>query len=304
MSRRHRKLANLVVVAAGGAALSLSLSGTLRQLARADEPAGGESDAPSELPEHLKALQQHLGGSVVEQFDSLRPDPVAAPAWWRQFRGSLDAHGVTGRPAHSGSLGTPTWGATWSGTMNATISPEVVPAAAQAPVAVQAYAPSTSGVAPQAPTAVDPSHAVTALREVAARLDLAANRLERLELYSQADTLREHARELRQDARRRSATAAGIVPAPSPYPSAPPSAPIVPVTPQFTPAAPPSSDPPSTSSGGTWHLQWVGPTPPVLNATGPTTEPADAPVWSEDQGSSDPPRATRGRRRDPATVPR
>jgi hypothetical protein len=51
------------------------------------------------------------------------------------------------------------------------------------------------------PPTVQPRQAVEALREAASQLDTTANRLERLELYAQADALREQAQRLRVDAR-------------------------------------------------------------------------------------------------------
>jgi hypothetical protein len=270
-----------LVTAAFGLALLLSVAGTSPPVAQADEPTKAESANPSELPEHLKALRERLGGSVVDQFDSLRSDSVAAPAWWRQFRGSLD---VNGRPATLGSFGTPTWGATWSGSTNATIGSEVVPATAQAPVAAQPYAPQAYAAPAHAPGGPDPAHVITALREVAVRLDTAASRLERLELYSQADSLREQARELRVDARRRSAHRTAVAPTPGPPSTAP--VPSWPSAPQYVPPTPMPTDAPRTSSSGSWRLNWVGPTDPGSGHSATDDEPAIQPVWSEDRDSA------------------
>jgi hypothetical protein len=63
-----------------------------------------------------------------------------------------------------------------------------------------------SGPAAPSPQAVD------ALREAAAQLDTTANRLERLELYRQADALREQAHRLRLDARGMMGAAAAPTP--------------------------------------------------------------------------------------------
>jgi hypothetical protein len=280
-----------LVTATFGLALLLSVAESSPHVAHADEPTEAESANPSELPEHLKALRERLGGSVVDQFDSLRPDSVAAPAWWRQFRGSLDANG--GRPAPMGSFGTPTWGATWSGSTNATIGSEVVPAAAQAPVAAQPYAPQAYAPPAQAPGGPDPAHVITALREIAVRLDTAASRLERLELYSQADSLREQARELRVDARRRSAHRTAVAPTPG-LPSTAP-VPSWPSAPRYVPPTPMPTDTPRTSSSGSWRLNWVGPTDSGSGHSSTDDEPAIQPVWSEDRDSAG--------EFDPSTVP-
>lgn len=56
--------------------------------------------------------------------------------------------------------------------------------------------------------------AVEALREAASQLDTTANRLERLELYAQADALRAQAQRLRLDARGRIPGAATPTPSP------------------------------------------------------------------------------------------
>jgi hypothetical protein len=89
------------------------------------------ADWPAPIAQDLQRIQKALGGSVVEEFPSLRAKPQAAGA-------------------ASGSL---------------------------------------------------QRRAVAALREAAAQLDVTANRLEGLELYRQADGLREQAQRLRLDAR-------------------------------------------------------------------------------------------------------
>ena len=60
--------------------------------------------------------------------------------------------------------------------------------------------------------------AIRALRDAAAQLDMSANRLESLELYPQADAMRQLAQQMRVDAR---AWAAGGDPAVGPTPTAP-----------------------------------------------------------------------------------
>lgn len=61
--------------------------------------------------------------------------------------------------------------------------------------------------------------AVFALREAAAQLDLTANRLEQLELYAQADALRQQAQRLRIDARLLLGAATDQLPAVTPTPT-------------------------------------------------------------------------------------
>jgi hypothetical protein len=282
MSRRTRLEQISRLAAAYGFAFSLCFAGSAAECARADEPTTDSPAPPTELPEHLRALQQRLGGSVVDQFDSLRPES-AAPAWWKQFRGSLDVQGGIARP--TGAFGTPTWGATWSGTTGA--GNGVVPAAASAP------APPIDAPSLQAPVAPASARVITALREVAARLDGAANRLEGLELYNQADSLREQARELRVDARRRSASGGAVMPAPA-FPSNTP-VPTLPAAPRYAPPAQLRSDPPRSSSSGSWRLNWVGPTDQGPGQSTTEGEPAIQPVWSEDRDSAG--------EFDPSTVP-
>jgi hypothetical protein len=260
-----------------GLAFSLCFAGLAAVCARADERSTNAPAPPNEFPYHLRALQQRLGGSVVDQFDSLRPESVA-PAWWKQFRGSLDAQGGIARPAPAGSFGTPTWGATWSGTTESLDGNKIFPAAANAPVSP------VDAPAPQAPFAPASARVITALREVAARLDGAANRLEGLELYGQADSLREEARELRVDARRRSASGGAVIPTPA-YPSITP-VPTLPSAPRYVPPTPLRSDPPRTSSSGSWRLNWVGPTDQSSGQSAAADEPAIQPVWSEDRDSA------------------
>jgi len=286
MSRRTRQEQISRLAAACGIVASLCFAGLAAECARADEPSTSAPAPSTELPEHLRALQERLGGSVVDQFDSLRPES-AAPAWWKQFRGSLDVQGGIARPAPAGSFGTPTWGATWSGSTGNAIGNRIVPAAASAP------APAVDAPSPQAPVAPAPARVITALREVAARLDGAANRLEGLELYNQADSLREQARELRVDARRRSAGGGVVIPTPA-FPSITP-VPTLPTAPRYVPPTPLRSDPPRTSSSGSWRLNWIGPTDQSSGQSTPEDEPAIQPVWSEDRDSAG--------EFDPSTVP-
>lgn len=266
--------------------------------AHAQSSAASDTDADSgSLPAHLQAVQRQLGGSAVDQFDALRAVAPEAPAWWRQFRGSRDAPPGERLGAPMGSFGTPTWGATWSGALNSTTGSDVVPADVQAPTG-RTYALPNNSVSVQ-PLGSAPASVVAALREVAARLDAEANRLERVEIYEHADALREQARGLRMDARRRSAAVGTTTPM-APMPAVPPT-PGSPAAPPFTPT---SSAPPRTGATGTWHLHWVGPAPSHAQEPLPGPEPAAAPVWSEDHDSSDAPRATRVRRREPGAVPR
>ena len=64
-----------------------------------------------------------------------------------------------------------------------------------------------------------PRDAIRALREAAAQLDVTANRLEQLELFAQADGLRQQAQHLRLDARRMSGPVAPMEPSLQPMPA-------------------------------------------------------------------------------------
>lgn len=98
-------------------------------------------------------------------------------------------------------------------------------------------------------SAVAPPEAIRALRDGAAKLDEIANRLEQLELYPQADAIREQAQRLRLDARSpmRSATPAEPTPRPTPAqwfvpgPASPPA--LEPVPQPEIPSDPPKPQP-------------------------------------------------------------
>lgn len=64
-----------------------------------------------------------------------------------------------------------------------------------------------------------PRDAISALRDAAAQLDTTANRLEQLELFAQADGLRQQAQHLRLDARRMSGPVAPMEPSLQPTPA-------------------------------------------------------------------------------------
>jgi hypothetical protein len=84
--------------------------------------------------------------------------------------------------------------------------------------------PSLRGVRPQSARLLSSTsphrEAVGALREAASQLDMTANRLEGLELYRQADALREQAQRLRLDAR-------GMIEGPRAMPMVEPSRPTL-----------------------------------------------------------------------------
>jgi len=63
-----------------------------------------------------------------------------------------------------------------------------------------------------------PREAIRALRDAAAQLDVTANRLEQLDLFTQADDLRQQAQRLRVDARGMSGVQAMHTPTPTPGP--------------------------------------------------------------------------------------
>lgn len=137
------------------------------------------------LPPEIRQLQEAMGGSQVDQFPSLRPEPAANELQRPRGRRS----------------------------------------------------------------AVAPPEAIRALRDGAAKLDEIANRLEQLELYAQADAIREQAQRLRLDARTpmRSATPAEPTPRPTPAqwfapgPVAPPA--LEPVPQPEIPIDPPKPQP-------------------------------------------------------------
>jgi hypothetical protein len=94
--------------------------------------------------------------------------------------------------------------------------------------------------------------AIKALRQAAVELDGAANRLEGLELYQQADSLRDQAQQLRLDARRMSGSnprdgASALRPS-APWTSPQPAAPASPPTPAPTLAPAPDLATPLTPS--------------------------------------------------------
>lgn len=101
--------------------------------------------------------------------------------------------------------------------------------------------------------------AVTALRAAAADLDAAANRLEQVELYSQADALRAQAQRLRKDARK--LPSAPAVGQPSLAPAWQPG-----LVPQIAPEAPPQQP---------RRFGWEAPIPPT------PAEPVEAQPLSE-----------------------
>jgi len=104
---------------------------------RIEAELGAPSDGPERMAPELRRIQRALGGSVVDQFDTLQPDPRQPEA--RRPSGERDERERRTR--------------------------------------------------------------TEALRESAWQLDTAANRLENLDLYRQADRLREQAQRLRLDAR-------------------------------------------------------------------------------------------------------
>jgi len=152
---------------------------------KAELQPGNAIQRPRKLPPEIRQLQEAMGGSQVDQFPSLRPEPAANELQRPRGRRS----------------------------------------------------------------AVAPPEAVRALRDGAAKLDEIANRLEQLELYAQADAIREQAQRLRLDARSpmRSATSAEPTPRPTPAqwfvpgPATPPA--LEPVPQPDIPSDPPKPQP-------------------------------------------------------------
>jgi hypothetical protein len=144
------------------------------------DPADGQMQRL--LPRDVEAVRESLGGSVIRDFPSLGGEGPERTPWWQQFRGSLEPPAAAEPPLDDPRAGTPEaalrrgWGIT--------LAPaEVVPAAAM-------EAPPASEIP------------VATLRSAAEGLDHSANRLEELQLYEQADDMRELAQKLRVDARR------------------------------------------------------------------------------------------------------
>jgi hypothetical protein len=170
---------HLLVALGWIAGLTLAVGAIVARPARGDDPRAepgdaAEATATDQTPAAALDVQRALGGPIANQFPQLQPAPGGAP-WWKQFNGSLVAG--TPAPAATPTSQWPTW---WTPAQPR----DVVTAAAEAPTA--------------APPAVPQ---IAALRQTAAELEVTANRLEEIELYRQADALRELAQRLRADAR-------------------------------------------------------------------------------------------------------
>ncbi len=141
--------------------------------------------APRELPPQIRAIQESLGGSMLEQFDSLQGEGRVATPWWKRFDAppapAADPSPIWPDPAAENERA-----GAWPRGASSGAPRIVVPTTAEMPLS-------------------DPTAPVVALRHTAAELDDAANRLEELELYRQSDALRELAQGLRIDARRMTA---------------------------------------------------------------------------------------------------
>jgi hypothetical protein len=99
--------------------------------------------------------------------------------------------------------------------------PVRAPAASPYPLA-QAAATGVLSATAQPPAAPDPASPLRVLRSTASHLDETAHRLEEMELYEQADSLREVAQKLRVDARSMATPAGTIAPTPAqPTPTQP-----------------------------------------------------------------------------------
>jgi hypothetical protein len=170
---------HLFVAFGWAAGLTIAVGAIVVRPARADEPSPDSSvpadaTATDQAPAAALEVQRALGGPLANQFPQLQAAPDGTP-WWKQFRGSRDA----GTPFPTTTAGSP-WPTWWTPARPR----DVVTAAAETP----AYAP------PAVPQ-------ISALRRTAAELEMTANRLEEIELYRQADALRELAQRLRTDAR-------------------------------------------------------------------------------------------------------
>jgi hypothetical protein len=146
---------------AGELKLSWIAVGSLAVMASA-----ARADEPATLPREIREVQRSLGGPAVDQFPSLQP-MAAQPL--------VPSAAPAARPTRDAPPGVwPNW---------SSVAPaRVTPAVAQRP---------DDRTQTQ----------VNSLRETAAQLDGSANRLESLDLYEQADALRNVAQRLRMEAR-------------------------------------------------------------------------------------------------------
>jgi hypothetical protein len=197
-----------------GLALWIGTCGPLA--ASGDEPLtttaspDGPADATATDQASAAALevQRALGGPLTNQFPQLQRAPSGLP-WWKQFSGSLEAAPPPPTMPTAGSA----WPSWWTPARPHTSAGTVVAAIAETPAATP-------------PGGVQ----IAALRRTAADLEVTANRLEEIELYQQADALREFAQRLRADARTRLARTRdgepsvdpAFVPGSQPYPQAGP----------------------------------------------------------------------------------
>jgi hypothetical protein len=193
-------------------AASVALVGRCSLAVETGGPAAGAATATDQAADQTLdgalEVQRALGGPAVDQFQQLQapPDPQPEPTrpttpWYRQFRGTLGAEAsdevLRQRRVPPPERG---WQAAWP-----TGEPLLYQAPMAPPVVVQAVA--------QDPER-GPRSQIAALRGTAAQLETTANRLEEIELYEQADALRELAQRLRRDARGQLARARGESEAP------------------------------------------------------------------------------------------
>jgi hypothetical protein len=159
---------------------SSQITGATITLSPEDAAALRESDHDQDAEAGARAVQRALGGSMVDQFQSLQAPPPPAP-WWKQFTGAGDMQ-TAARP--------------YSGPAPANIPPgHWMNWSPQPPTG--AIMPATAEFQNQDPKL----RKVAVLRATAAELDGSANRLEEFELYPQADGLRRIAQQMRVSAR-------------------------------------------------------------------------------------------------------
>lgn len=150
--------------------------GTLCACVLLGAPSTACCDDAANLPAEIRQVQRSLGGPVADQFQQLRATAQADDG----SRPEPSNPAGRGAMASPGSRPTPLPGAWGNWTTSA-----------------DAWAVASSAPSPDRRTAGQ----AAALRDAAVQLDASANRLESLELYGQADAMRNLAQRLRLQAR-------------------------------------------------------------------------------------------------------
>jgi hypothetical protein len=221
--RRERRWSSVVAAAAALAAWGLpepsyAQSGPeheadgSRDAEAVHEAVETEPPAPAaaDVARELYRLQQARGGSIVPDWSELErpasPQDAPRPAWSPHRPVAVEAAPIY--PTQQGPAGPPSEGRPGEGPAPLRApAPLPAPPGTYGPPGTPLYAPPTApsygpfGAPRPAPVERPAPSRIDALRDTAAHLDQAANRLEGLELYEQADRLRETAQQLRLAAR-------------------------------------------------------------------------------------------------------